>query len=95
MFIRPRAKHRGDAAEPAHHLVEHLGGEVEDEIELVRVTLPGKQHPVLRPDPVFAGDKGQIRQNAEFDRAHIARFLCPEAIVIGRNRRQGLGRIWH
>ena len=84
LLIGTGSKDRGDTAQTPHHLVEHLGGEIKHQIELVGIAFPGKQHPVPGPDPVFTGDKRQIGQNAEFDRPDVPGFLGPEAIIVRR-----------
>ena len=63
LFIGAGLEDGRDTAQPAHHFVEHLGGEIEDEVQFIGVTRTGEEGAITTPHPVFARDKGEIGEN--------------------------------
>ena len=86
---------RGDTAQAPHHLVEHLGSEIEDQMQLVGVAGAGEERPVARADPVLARDEGEIHQDTQFHRPGRAGLLRPETVVVGGELDKAFGITRH
>jgi hypothetical protein len=62
--------------------MNHLGGQIKDQIELVGISTSRKDHSIFCAHPMFAGRKRQIGENAEFHGSDIPGFLGTEAVVV-------------